>query len=215
MKRRTIYIVSAVTLACGIMAWVETMLQPGYLAKSCIKVTLFAGSALGYPIFFPGELGAIFRPRDLKPALALGAGIYAVILGAFFLFRPWLDLEGIGSHLLRKEGVSGENFLYVALYISLCNSLLEELLFRGLSFLLLKGPFAWVFSAGAFALYHVAILDGWMNGWLWGLCMLGLFLGGLMFCWLDRRGSIFPSWVAHGGANLAINTVGLMVFGMI
>ncbi len=219
MISRKRFILAALVLACAAMALVETVLQPGYFLKSVIKITLFAGAALGYQRRFPGELGACFSPRGLLPAVGLGAGIFAVILGAFFLFRPWLDLDAIGANLLGKEGVSRENFLYVALYISLCNSLLEELLFRGLGFALLRREvgdrFAGVFSAGMFALYHVAILDGWMNWWLFGLCMAGLFLGGLIFNFLDRRGSILPSWLAHGAANLAINTVGLMVFGMI
>ena len=46
------------------------------------------------------------------------------------------------------------------------------------------------------------------------LCMTGLFLGGLIFSALDRRGSLLPSWLAHAGANLAINTVGLFMFGL-
>ncbi len=218
MQSRKWYLLLSLVLCCAVMAWVETTLRPGYLWKSVIKVSLFLGAAVGYQLRFPGELGALFRPRGLGPALGLGAGIFGVILGAFLLFRPWLDLETIGAKLLGKEGVSRENFLLVALYISLCNSLLEELLFRGLGYLLLRrwtgDRFAGVFSAGAFALYHVAILEGWMNWWLWGLCMAGLFLGGLIFNYLDRKGSLLPSWLAHGAANLAINTVGLVMFGL-
>ena len=150
--------------------------------------------------------------------LALGLGIYSVILGAFFLFRPFLDLDAIAAGLLSKEGVSQENFLPVALYISLVNSLLEELLFRGLGYLRLRehtsDRFAAVFSAAAFALSHAAILDGWFTWGVYGLCMRGLFVGGLIFNFLDRRGGILPSWLAHAGANLAINTIGLIMFGL-
>ena len=71
------------------------------------------------------------------------------------------------------------------------------------------------FSAAAFAAYHVAILDGWFTWWVYGLCMLGLFLGGLIFNFLDRNGSLLPSWLAHAGANLAINTVGCIMFGLL
>ncbi len=216
MKSRKWYLILSVVVCCGVMAWVEVCWRPGYFWKSCVKVLLFLGAAFGYGLRFPGELGELFRPRGLGLALGLGGGIFAVILGAFFLFRPWLDLAGIGEKLLGKEGVSRENFLAVALYISLCNSLLEELLFRGLGFVLLRKAagvqFAGLFSALAFAVYHAGILDGWMNWWMYGLCMAGLFLGGLIFNFLDRRGSLFPSWVAHGAANLAINTIGLLMF---
>ena len=210
MKHWKFSILLAVILACGVMALVETVIQPGYLVKSAVKLTLFLGTVLA------------FRPRGLlgreglKMGLWLGAGIYLLLLGAFFLFRPFIDLNAIAAGLLGKEGVDRENFIWVALYISLVNSFLEELLFRGLAFLELRRHTrcAGVFSAGAFALYHIGILDGWFSPWIYGLCMAGLFVGGLIFNWLDRKGSILPSWLAHAAANLAINTIGLMMFGM-
>ena len=212
MKRKALYIIFAVVLACAFMALVETVLRPGYLVKSCIKWVLFLGLSIG-------SLRGSLRREGLGLGLCLGGGIFAVILAAFFLFRNFIDLGTIADGLLGKEGISRENFLWVALYISICNSFLEELLFRGLGYLALREhtseAFAMVFSAAAFAVYHAAILDGWFSWWVYGLCMLGLFLGGLIFNALDRRGGILPSWLAHAGANLAINTIGLMMFGMI
>ena len=212
MKRKYL-IISAVALACGIMALVETVVQPGYLVKSCIKLLLF--SALVFGLGFRDA----FRREGLGLGLSLGGGIFAVILGAFFCFRSFIDLGAIADALLGIEGIRRENFLWVALYISVVNSLLEELLFRGLGYLELRKytceGFAMVFSAAAFAAYHIAILDGWLNWWMYGLCMLGLFLGGLIFNFLDRRGGILPSWLAHAGANLAINTIGLLMFGLV
>ena len=204
-------ILCTIVLICLSMAFVEAVLQPGYAVKSAIKLLLFAAAVCTL-----GDVRRWFRREGLGLGLLLGGGIFAVILLAFFLFRPFLDLDAIAAGLLGKEGISRENFLWVALYISIFNSLLEELLFRGLGYLELRrhAPegFAMVFSAAAFAAYHVAILDGWFSWWVYGLCMLGLFVGGLIFNFLDRRGSLLPSWLAHAGANLAINTVGLIMF---
>ena len=212
MKRKHLMIFG-ITLACLVMALVETVVQPGYLVKSCIKLLLFSALVFGLGFRKP------FRREGLGLGLSLGGGIFAVILGAFFCFRSFIDLGAIADGLLGKEGISRENFLWVALYISVVNSLLEELLFRGLGYLELRKctpePFAMVFSAAAFAAYHIAILDGWFSWWVYGLCMLGLFLGGLIFNFLDRRGGILPSWLAHAGANLAINTIGLIMFGLV
>lgn len=212
MKRKALYILFAIILACGVMALVETVIRPGYLVKSCIKWVLFLGLSIG-------SIRGSLRREGLGRGLCLGGGIFAVILAAFFLFRNFIDLGAIAEGLLGKEGISRENFLWVALYISICNSFLEELLFRGLAYLALREhtseAFAMVFSAAAFAVYHAAILDGWFSWWVYGLCMLGLFVGGLIFNALDRRGGILPSWLAHAGANLAINTIGLMMFGLI
>ena len=211
MKRKAFSILFAVVLACAFMALVETVLRPGYLVKSCIKWVLFLGLSIG-------SLRGSLRREGLGLGLCLGGGIFAVILAAFFLFRNFIDLGAIADGLLGKEGISRENFLWVALYISIVNSLLEELLFRGLAYLELRKHtsegFAAIFSAAAFAAYHIAILDGWFTWWVYGLCMTGLFLGGLIFSALDRRGSLLPSWLAHAGANLAINTIGLFMFGL-
>ena len=212
MKRKAFTIIFAMVLVCAVMAYMESVVQPGYAAKSCVKVLLFSAAVFGCGV------RGLFRREGLGLGIVLGGAIFAVILGAFFLFRPFIDLNAIAGGLLEKEGISRENFLWAALYISVVNSLLEELLFRGLGYLELRKfvpePFAMVFSAAAFAAYHVAILDGWLNWWVYGLCMLGLFLGGLIFNCLDRRGGILPGWLAHAGANLAINTIGLLMFGL-
>ena len=212
--KQTQRILCTIVLICLSMAFVEAVLQPGYAVKSAIKLLLFAAAVCAL-----GDARSWLRREGLGLGLLLGGGIFAVILLAFLLFRPFLDLDAIAAGLLGKEGVSRENFLWVALYISIVNSALEELLFRGLGYLELRkhAPegFAMVFSAAAFAAYHVAILDGWFSWWVYGLCMLGLFVGGLIFNLLDRRGSLLPSWLAHAGANLAINTVGLIMFGLI
>ena len=212
MKRKALSIIFAMVLACAVMALVETVIRPGYLVKSCIKWVLFLGLSIG-------SLRGSLRREGRGLGRCLGGGIFAVILAAFFLFRDFIDLGTIADGLLGKEGISRENFLWVALYISICNSFLEELLFRGLGYLALRKHssegFAMVFSAAAFAVYHAAILDGWFSWWVYGLCMLGLFVGGPIFNALDRRGGILPSWLAHAGANLAINYICLMMFGLI
>ena len=214
MKKKPISIMIAVILPCLLMALVETVIHPGYLVKSAVKLLAFSGS-----ILLCGGLRAPLRREGFLPGLILGSLIYGIILGAFALFRSFIDLRVISEGLLGKEGVSRDNFLWVALYISMVNSLLEELLFRGVAYLELRRympeHLAMIFSAAAFAAYHVAILSGWFTWQIYGLCLLGMFLGGLIFNLLDRQGSLFPSWLAHAGANLAINTIGLMMFGLI
>ena len=212
--KQTQRILCTIVLICLSMAFLEAVIQPGYAAKSAIKLLLFAAAVCTI-----GDVRRWFRREGLGMGLLLGGGLFAVILLVFFLFRPFLDLDAIAAGLMGKEGISRENFLWVALYISIVNALLEELLFRGLGWLQLRKHtsegFAMIFSAAAFAAYHVAILDGWFTWWVYGLCMLGLFLGGLIFNFLDRNGSLLPSWLAHAGANLAINTVGCIMFGLL
>ena len=74
---------------------------------------------------------------------------------------------------------------------------------------------AWLFSALAFAGYHVAIMDSWFHPVLLILFTAGLALAGMLFNWLDRAGSLWPSWLVHMGANLATNLIGLRLFGLV
>ena len=97
------------------------------------------------------------------------------------------------------------------------NSLLEEFFFRGFAFLVLRRyadeRFACLLSALSFALYHTAMMLGWFPPLLFLLALAGLTAGGVLFNLLDARaGTIFPSWAVHIFANLAINTVGFILF---
>ena len=155
--------------------------------------------------------GALLR------VLALGFGVFALILGAYFALRSVFDFSAVTALLGKNAGVTAENFLWVSLYISFVNSLLEEFFFRGFAFLVLRRyageRFACVFSALSFALYHTAMMLGWFPPLLFLLALAGLTAGGVLFNLLDARaGTIFPSWAVHIFANLAINTVGFILF---
>ena len=72
--------------------------------------------------------------------------------------------------------------------------------------------FAYLFSAGLFAMYHAAMMIGWFSPLLYGLAMLGLTAGGIIFNWLnEKQGTIYVSWLVHMFANFAINTVGFIL----
>ena len=87
----------------------------------------------------------------------------------------------------------------------------------GFAFLVLRRyageRFACLFSALSFALYHTAMMLGWFSPPLFLLALAGLAAGGVLFDLLDAgSGTIFPSWAVHIFANLAINTVGFILF---
>ena len=73
---------------------------------------------------------------------------------------------------------------------------------------------AYGFSAGAFALYHVAMMTGWFSPLLFLLVMAGLAAGGIIFNRLNEKlETICASWIVHMFANFAINTVGFILMG--
>lgn len=210
-----------VLICCGIMAWVEGVLRPVYPVKSALKLAVFLGGA-GLYVLLTRDLGpfrAFRRPQRIKLAALLALGVLVFLLGGYLLLSPWLDLSAIPENLAAKEGITRETFPLAAAYITLCNSLLEEFFFRGFAFLTLYRAgytkLAYGFSALAFALYHVSITSNWGSPVLILLMVAGLTAAGLLFNWLDREGSLLPSWLVHMGANLGTNTVGFILFGIL
>ena len=224
-KKSKIYVIASVIFSTLVMCLVDGVLCPPYFYKSLFKIVLFLLIPSGYFLWF-GEKGTylkqLFQPgkKSFLLALGLGLGVFTVILTAYFVLGSFIDLSGIKDSLVSGVGVTADNFLWVAIYISLVNSLLEEFFFRGYSFLILKQEtnrwFAYGFSAAMFAIYHVGMTSGWFGLGIYILSMLGLFVGGCLFNYLNERcESIYPSWLVHMCANFAINTVGLILFGIL
>ena len=219
MKKKTICII--LTAACLCMALVDAVLRPGYGLKSALKLSLFL--ILPWIFCYRRDKNALKALFSLKKVgiwpLFLGAGVYLGILGLYFVARNFFDFSGVDGALQKDLGVNAGNFVWVSLYISFVNSLLEEFFFRGFGFLTLKTVssrrFAGLFSAALFALYHVAMMIGWFHWSLVALLIFGLVLAGLLFQALDERsGTLYPSWLVHMFANFAINTVGFLLLGI-
>ena len=96
----------------------------------------------------------------------------------------------------------------------------ESIYIRGYGFLALREEVsrrtACLFSAGTFALYHVAMIIGWFH---WDLLILLISLllaaGLLLIRFNERSRSLWFSWCIHMFANFAINTVGFLLLGML
>lgn len=208
-------IMALVALFCAVMAFVEVVVEPAYPVKSGIKVVVFllfplaAAKAARLPLF---GRSLHLEGRNIAKLLALGALIYGVILGGYTLTGGIFDYGALVASLSADQRVDGGSFWGVALYISLCNSLLEEFLFRAVSFLLLSRytarRLAYTFSSVAFALYHVAMIGSSFPLPLLLLALVGLAAGGCIFDYVDEKsGTIYPSWVIHMFADLAIMTI--------
>ncbi len=220
MKKKTgVFIILITIFVCGIMTAVDGIIQPGYAVKSAVKICLFLLIPLGYSLLDKGiDIKSIFKfnKRGFLYALLLGFGLYALILGAYFTVRPFYDFSGIAQSLSSDAGVTKENFLFVSLYISFVNSLLEEFFFRGFVFVNLKKhstrALAYAVSSVAFSLYHVAMMIGWFNIGLFALVLVALAVGGGIFNYLnEKHGNVYTSWFVHMFANFAINTIGFML----
>lgn len=223
-NKRTAYsVIIIVIISCIIMAYVDAVILPPYFLKSLLKIITF----LALPFLLCGfdkslSFKSVFKldKKSLRLSLILGALVYVIILGAYLTIGKLFDFSNVTNALNANIGVNKGNFLYVALYISFINSLLEEFFFRGFAFLNLKRVFskrfAYIFSSITFALYHVAMMVSWFDPLLFILLIGSLFCAGLIFDFLnDKYENIYCSWLVHMCANFAINTVGFMLFGII
>ncbi len=225
IKQKAWYLIITVLFSSVMMTLTDSVWSPGYFQKSLVKILLFLLFPLIYYAVNRNEFPAfkqLFVPKkkDFFLSLLLGVSVFAVILGGYFLLCDVVDFSGITESLTASAGVDKDNFVVVALYISFVNSLLEEFFFRGFAFLNLKKhtsrSFAYIFSALFFSLYHIGMTAGWFHIGLSSLTLVGLFVGGCIFNFLNEKSeSIYPSWLVHMFANFAINTIGFILFGMI
>ena len=220
MKSQKYIIIAITAFACLCMGLVDAVIQPGYLIKSVIKIVLFLLLPIIYSLIDKNcDLKRLFKPnkKGFLLALGLGGAVYAVILGAFLLFKDVFDFSSLTSSLTESTGVNKTNFIFVALYISFANSLLEEFFFRGFAFLTLKDysnrTVAYIVSAALFAAYHIAMMIGWFGLPVILLSLLGLFAGGIIFNFFNEKyNNIYLSWLIHMFSNFATNTIGFILF---
>src|SRR5690606_21621758 len=122
-----------------------------------------------------------FDWRHFGVSLGLGLSVFIFILAAYKLIGPFFDFSSVTTSMEKELGVTKDNFLLVAVYISFVNALLEEFFFRGFAYLELKKwtsrTIALMISAGAFALYHVSMMLNWFSLPLFSLLLAGLFVG--------------------------------------
>lgn len=221
--KKSILMVILIVLFCAIMAIVDGVYKADYFIKSIIKLILFLMLPAVYSFYDKNiKIKQIFKPTKsgIKSAMLLCVSVYLIILGGYILLKGIFDFSQITDALTKNIGVTGQNFIFVSLYISFVNSLLEEFFFRGFAFLTLKRitgrKFAYLFSATVFAIYHIAMMIGWFKLDVFLIVMIGLFAGGLIFNYLNEKSeTIYPSWLVHMFANFAINTIGFMLFGII
>ena len=222
-NRNMVYrILAALATGCLVMGLIDAVIQPGYLVKSGLKLLLFL--LLPYLAVYreePQTMKRLFRWQGVGVwPVVLGFGTFSGILALYFLIGPYFDFSMVTGALQEELGVNAGNFIFVALYISFINSLLEEFFFRGLGYLTLRNyisdRYALGISAMSFAMYHVAMMVGWFRLDLLVLLISLLTFAGVMLDLFDRRsGNLYLSWFVHMFANFAINTVGFLLFGLI
>lgn len=220
-KKSTISIIVVLLTLCILMYYIEVFLRPTYFTKSFLKIILFGVLPSIYCLFNKNiklkDIFKIYSRKQLLGSFLLSLGVYVFIIATFLLLKNFINLNDISFSLGESLNVNKDNFIYIALYISFINSLLEEFFFRGFVFFSLKNNssriLAYTISALSFSLYHIAIILNWFNIILFFLVIIGLFIAGLLFNWLNEKSNnIYNSWLVHMFANFSINSIGFFMF---
>ena len=213
--KNSIFMVTLIVMLCISMAIIETIIEPSYFVKSALKIALFLFVPLVIMKFQKERVftaGFLLNKKRILRLLGLGLSIYAVIMVAFFLTNGIFDYSSLVNSLSADQKVSHNSFLLIAIYISFCNSFLEEFLFRFVAFIKLSEyvtkRVAYIFSSCMFALYHIAMIGGSFPVPLLLLALVGLAIGGVIFNYVDDKSqNIYNSWIIHMFADFAIMTI--------
>lgn len=222
-NKKFVWILVPSLVALSIMFLVDNVIYPDYFWKSIIKITLFAGCVVLY--FFTCKENVIKESFHFKKKAFLLCSIIAligfcIIIGGYAIISNFIDPTDITDSLLSQGNIGKDNFVWVSLYISLVNSCLEELFFRGFLFMEIKKlgyrKLGYIISALLFALYHVGVVINWFNIWIFLLVIALLYIAGVI---LNKTAefceSFFGSWIIHILANISINLIGFYLLGMI
>ena len=220
MKRKSLLLSLIIIFLSLTMSFIDGFYNPSYIIKSLIKILLF----LVIPIIYLStqkELHLIkdifhINKKHIGYSMLFGLCIYIVIVVGYIILKQFIDFSAI-TGILNENGINIHNFIYISIYISFMNSLLEEFFFRGCSFMILKEHtskrYAYMLSGMMFSLYHAGMTSGWFHIGIYVLCLLALFIAGCFFNYInDQYKHIYPSWIIHMFANFGINTVGFMLF---
>lgn len=215
------YIVVSAIICAALLFVIEQVLLADYVTKTISKIVLFTLSqiilikVIQKTTFKEGLNLKRIDKKTICMGIGLGIASGAILIGAFLLFQKMINLEAIFLELETKSKITAANYFFVTSYFSFGNSFIEEFFFRGFIFLNLYKmgykKLAYVFSAGLFSLYHIGIFRSWFNLEIFLLCLLGLFITGLVFNFVDTKSENFlNSWAIHIMADIAIVIIGFV-----
>jgi len=154
------------------------------------------------------------RAGGVIAGLGWGVAILSAILVFYWLFgRGMIDVAQVRSMAEKNGFLAPWKYFALAAYLSIINSLLEEYVWRWFvqrqCAAIVGSAAAVVLSALLFTIHHVIALNAQMGLIATVLGSLGVFAGGVIWgaCALRYR-SIWPGWISHILADVAVFMVG-------
>ncbi|WP_026907615.1 CPBP family intramembrane glutamic endopeptidase [Paucisalibacillus globulus] len=219
MRKKSTFIILSSLITCGLLAFIEHGIEINYLIKTGLKILLFF-----LTVWFYIRVYKDFRFKDVislekitvkewKRIVILGLSSAAIVLIAYLLFLPLINLDAIKNDLTDRLGINATTYILVGLYITFGNSFLEEYFFRGFIFFNLPKRVGYIYSPLLFATYHIPMIMLWFSPFIILLCFIGLWVIGLVFHKVNEKNqTIWASWMIHICADIMIILIGLSLF---
>lgn len=222
MKSKNLaYIIISSFLIILLLYFVDQVLQLNYISKVLVKVILFSIFPIIYIKlskynFVKDSLKVVKKKFKFKLSHLLGVLIAIILFIAFIFIERFMNIDVLLLELEEKYKINKDNIFLYGAYLIFVNSLIEEFFFRGFLFLNLKKlntkRTAYIVSSAAFSIYHISNFQNWFNAWVLILALVGLFLAGLIFNYLnDKDDTFLNSWFVHICADISIVVIGYIL----
>ncbi len=220
MKKKTLYIILSSIIMIAFLSYTDTIIKLPYIIRSPLKIVLFSLIPISYIVYTKENVIKTsiqnYKNTNIKANIILGILVIITIFISYYFLSSFINMEKIKSDVQNKYHISKTAYIIVALYISFINSFLEELFFRGYLFLNIKKlgykTLGYILSSFLFAIYHISNINGWFTGFTFILSLIGLFIGGIIFSYLDdKKDTFLNSYIIHICADLAIVIIGYIV----
>ncbi len=218
--KKTIYILISSVFIIILLSFTDVVLQFNYVLRTVFKIVIFLGLPFIYIRWSKIDILKTsiknYKETQVLGNILLGILVMFVIFISYYFLGKFLDIEKISSDVSEKYKISKTAYILVSAYISFGNSFLEELFFRGFIFLNIKQlgykRLAYASSALLFSLYHLPNIYSWFSWWVLILACIGLFVGGLIFAYLDdEKDSFLNSYIIHICADIPIVLIGYIM----
>jgi membrane protease YdiL (CAAX protease family) len=165
----------------------------------------------GEPSWSPPRSGGLAVGLVTGVVAAAAIGLAAAATGVFRM-----DMTALATAVAEMGLADPRAYLVGALGWTFVNSLVEEYVYRWFvldqSERLLPRAAAILVSAAIFTAHHVVALSAYLPRHLTALGSLGVFAGGVLWAALySRYRSIWPGWISHVLADIAIFAIGWQV----
>jgi membrane protease YdiL (CAAX protease family) len=187
----------------------------GHAVFIALKVWILVLPMLWYLLIEKGRLSwSPPRRGGLGVGALTGVAIAAVIGAAYLAFASrFIDLTALKDAVTSMGLAHPLAYLGAAAYWIAVNSLLEEYVYRWFVYhqceQLMMPALAVPVAALVFTAHHVIALSVYLEPGLNLLASTGIFAGSCVWSWCYHRyRSIWPGWLSHAGADIAVFAIG-------